>query len=66
MDNAGVTRLGVDIQAPDFQLLARGFGCAAVAIDSPQALQVALNERDASAPLLVEIDAAGWHAAVSP
>ncbi|WP_176493998.1 5-guanidino-2-oxopentanoate decarboxylase [Cobetia sp. 5-25-4-2] len=66
MDNAGVTRLGVDIQAPDFQLLARGFGCAAVAIDSPQALQVALDERDASAPLLVEIDAAGWHAAVSP
>lgn len=65
MDNAGVTRLGVDIQAPDFQLLARGFGCAAVAIDSPQALQVALNERDASAPLLVEIDAAGWQRSIA-
>ncbi|TKD61733.1 5-guanidino-2-oxopentanoate decarboxylase [Cobetia marina] len=65
MDNAGVTRLGVDIQAPDFQLLARGFGCAAVAIDSPQALQVVLNERDASAPLLVEIDAAGWQRSIA-
>ncbi|MDN2656107.1 5-guanidino-2-oxopentanoate decarboxylase [Cobetia sp. 14N.309.X.WAT.E.A4] len=65
MDNAGVTRLGVDIQAPDFQLLARGFGCAAVAIDSPQALQVALDERDASAPLLVEIDAAGWQRSIA-
>ncbi|MDH2289841.1 MULTISPECIES: 5-guanidino-2-oxopentanoate decarboxylase [Cobetia] len=65
MDNAGVTRLGVDIQAPDFQLLARGFGCAAVAIDSPQALRVALNERDASAPLLVEINAAGWQRSIA-
>ena len=65
MDNAGVTRLGVDIQAPDFQLLARGFGCAAVAIDSPQALQVALDERDASAPLLVEIDAARWQRSIA-
>lgn len=65
MDNAGVTRLGVDIQAPDFQLLARGFGCAAVAIDSPQALQIALDERDASAPLLVEIDAAGWQRSIA-
>ena len=65
MDNAGVKRLGVDIQAPDFQLLARGFGCAAVAIDSPQALQVALNERDASAPLLVEINAAGWQRSIA-
>ncbi|MEL0615319.1 5-guanidino-2-oxopentanoate decarboxylase [Cobetia marina] len=65
MDNAGVTRLGVDIQAPDFQLLAQGFGCAAVAIDSPLALQVALNERDASAPLLVEIDAAGWQRSIA-
>ncbi|MCO7233941.1 MULTISPECIES: 5-guanidino-2-oxopentanoate decarboxylase [unclassified Cobetia] len=65
MDNAGVTRLGVDIQAPDFQLLAQGFGCAAVAIDSPSELATAISERDASAPLLVEIDAAGWNAKVS-
>ena len=65
MDNAGVTRLGVDIKAPDFQLLAQGFGCAAVAIDSPSELATAISERDASAPLLVEIDAAGWNAKVS-
>jgi len=65
MDNAGVTRLGVDIQAPDFQLLAQGFGCAAVAIDSPQALQVALDERDPSAPLLVEIDATAWQRSIA-
>ncbi|MDH2422044.1 5-guanidino-2-oxopentanoate decarboxylase [Cobetia amphilecti] len=65
MDNAGVTRLGVDIKAPDFQLLAQGFGCAAVAIDSPSELATAISERDANAPLLVEIDAAGWNAKVS-
>ncbi len=65
MDNAGVTRLGVDIQAPDFQLLARGFGCAAVAIDSPSELATAISERDASAPLLVEIDAAGWQRSIA-
>lgn len=65
MDNAGVTRLGVDIKAPDFQLLAQGFGCAAVAIDSPSQLATAISERDASAPLLVEIDAAGWQRSIA-
>ncbi|TVU69572.1 5-guanidino-2-oxopentanoate decarboxylase [Cobetia crustatorum] len=60
MDNAGVTRLGVDIQAPDFQLIAQGFGCAAVRVDSPDSLTRALTERNAKAPLLVEIDAAAW------
>ncbi|MDO6814796.1 5-guanidino-2-oxopentanoate decarboxylase [Cobetia amphilecti] len=65
MDNAGVTRLGVDIKAPDFQLLAQGFGCAAVAIDSPSELATAISERDASAPLLVEIDAAAWQRSIA-
>lgn len=65
MDNAGVTRLGVDIKAPDFQLLAQGFGCPAVAIDSPRELATAISERDTSAPLLVEIDAAGWQRSIA-
>ncbi|MDI4660948.1 MULTISPECIES: 5-guanidino-2-oxopentanoate decarboxylase [Cobetia] len=65
MDNAGVTRLGVDIKAPDFQLLAQGFGCAAVAIDSPSELATAISERNASAPLLVEIDAAAWQRSIA-
>ncbi|BBO56586.1 5-guanidino-2-oxopentanoate decarboxylase [Cobetia sp. AM6] len=65
MDNAGVTCLGVDIKAPDFQLLAQGFGCAAVAIDSSRELATAISERDTSAPLLVEIDAAGWQRSIA-
>ncbi|PRY64229.1 acetolactate synthase-1/2/3 large subunit [Vreelandella songnenensis] len=62
MDASGVARLGVDIQAPDFLLLADGFGCPGVRVDSPGTLATALTRRDPAAPLLVEIDAGAWQA----
>ncbi|WP_458525969.1 5-guanidino-2-oxopentanoate decarboxylase [Onishia taeanensis] len=62
MDNAGVTRLGVDIQAPDFQTLASGFGCLATRVDDPASLAQALLQRPEQGPLLIEIDAHRWPA----
>ncbi len=64
MDGAGVPRLGVDIQAPDFQMLAAGFGCAARRVGDPVALAAAIRQRPQRGPLLIEIDAAAWNAAV--
>ncbi|SDL68398.1 acetolactate synthase-1/2/3 large subunit [Modicisalibacter muralis] len=59
MDAHEVPRLGVDIQAPDFQRLAAGFGCAAVKVDTPDGLAQALGTRSTQ-PLLIEIDAHHW------
>ncbi|MBN8413956.1 5-guanidino-2-oxopentanoate decarboxylase [Halomonas litopenaei] len=64
MDNAGVTRLGVDIQAPDFQTLAAGFGCAATRVGNPAGLARALEHRPKDGPMLIEIDAAAWNDAL--
>ena len=66
MDGADVPRLGVDIQAPDFQMLAAGFGCMARRVRDPQGLASVLRQRPASGPILVEIDAAAWQASVAP
>lgn len=65
MDHHGVSRVGVDIWAPDFQQLASGFGCRATRVDNPAALARALATRPLDGPLLVEIDAAGWNRAVA-
>jgi acetolactate synthase-1/2/3 large subunit len=64
MDGADVPRLGVDIQAPDFQMLAAGFGCVARRVGDPEALATAIRGRPRQGPLLIEIDAAAWNAAV--
>ncbi|MDZ7852343.1 MAG: 5-guanidino-2-oxopentanoate decarboxylase [Halomonas sp.] len=64
MDGADVPRLGVDIQAPDFQMLAAGFGCVARRVGDPQALAAAIRERPRQGPVLIEVDAAAWNAAV--
>ncbi|MCA3799396.1 thiamine pyrophosphate-dependent enzyme, partial [Burkholderia sp.] len=56
-----ITPVGVDPYTPDFQALARGFGCAAQAAATPDALSDAL--RDAAArtiPTVIEIDEATW------
>ncbi|GEK74453.1 5-guanidino-2-oxopentanoate decarboxylase [Halomonas halophila] len=66
MDDAGVTRLGVDLQAPDFLTVARGFGCAATRVAAPAELAQALSSRPADGPLLIEVDAAAWARAASP
>ncbi|ATJ84348.1 5-guanidino-2-oxopentanoate decarboxylase [Halomonas beimenensis] len=65
MEDAGVTRLGVDIQAPDFLTVAHGFGCLATRVTTPVELAHALASRPADGPLLIEIDAAAWTAAVA-
>jgi len=60
MDANGVARLGVDIQAPNFLTLAEGFGCPGVLVESPTEFAKALANREATGPLLIEIDAAAW------
>ncbi|SEF41475.1 5-guanidino-2-oxopentanoate decarboxylase [Billgrantia desiderata] len=65
MDAHGVTRCGVDIQAPDFQVVAAGFGCQAVRVSDPAGLTQALASRPLDAPLLVEVNAEAWQQAVT-
>ncbi|MEQ6916051.1 5-guanidino-2-oxopentanoate decarboxylase [Halomonas aquatica] len=64
MDSADVPRLGVDIQAPDFQMLAAGFGCYARSVGDPESLAEAIRERPQQGPSLIEIDAAAWNASL--
>jgi acetolactate synthase-1/2/3 large subunit len=60
MDAHGVEHLGVDLKAPDFLTLARGFGCRATRVDSPTSLSAALASRPLDGPMLIEVDATGW------
>jgi acetolactate synthase-1/2/3 large subunit len=60
MDAHGVEHLGVDLKAPDFLTLARGFGCLATRVDSPASLSDALAGRPLDGPILIEVDATGW------
>ena len=60
MDAHGVEHLGVDLKAPDFLALARGFGCLATRVDSPAGLSAALASRPLDGPMLIEVDATGW------
>jgi acetolactate synthase-1/2/3 large subunit len=60
MDAHGVEHLGVDLKAPDFLTLARGFGCLATRVDSPASLSDALAGRPLDGPILIEIDAHRW------
>lgn len=60
-----ITPVGVDPYTPDFLALARGFGCAACAVATPDALARAL--RDAASrtrPTVIEIVEADWFAQV--
>ncbi len=65
MDANGVERVGVDLRAPDFQQVVAGFGCASRRIETPEELARALASRPASAPYLIEIDAAAWQKAIA-
>ncbi|MDX5433781.1 MAG: thiamine pyrophosphate-dependent enzyme, partial [Halomonas sp.] len=60
MDAHGVARCGVDIQAPDFQTVAAGFGCLATRIGNPAELARALAARPSDGPLLIEVDVNAW------
>ncbi|GAB3676280.1 5-guanidino-2-oxopentanoate decarboxylase [Salinisphaera aquimarina] len=58
MDDAEVSRCGVDIAAPDFQTLAAGFGIPGTRVADATALQQAL--RDGPGLQLIEVDAGAW------
>jgi len=53
----GVEHLCVDLKAPDFLTLARGFGCRRLAVDSPTSLKCCLASRPLDGPMLIEVDA---------
>ena len=57
MVERGIPTIGVDIYTPDFQAIARGFGCHAVTVDSFEELRSALREAVAAdRPTVIEID----------
>ncbi|NML96851.1 5-guanidino-2-oxopentanoate decarboxylase [Paraburkholderia sp. RP-4-7] len=56
-----ITPVGVDIYTPDFIALARGFGCAAVRVDSPDALVSELQRATGgTVPTVIEIRESNW------
>jgi acetolactate synthase-1/2/3 large subunit len=60
MVNRQIHPIGVDIYTPDFQMLAKGFGCEAVKVtkltDLPSALQAAAKRKTATVIELMEED----------
>jgi len=60
MVNRQIPAIGVDIYTPDFQVLAKGFGCEAVKVtklsDLPSALQAATKRKTATIIELMEED----------
>jgi acetolactate synthase-1/2/3 large subunit len=49
--------IGVDIHTPDFQTIARGFGCRATAVEDLETLRSELvSANEADGPTLIEID----------
>ena len=64
MADRGIPQIGVDIYTPDFQTIARGFGCYAVKASGFQHLKAALSDAArADGPTVIEIDdatAQGW------
>ncbi len=56
-----ITPVGVDIYTPDFIALARGFGCAAVRVDSPEVLVRELQRAtQCTFPTVIEIRESDW------
>jgi len=59
MADRNIPQIGVDIYTPDFQTIARGFGCAALRAESFAHLERALREAvTAKGPTVIEIDEA--------
>ena len=60
-----VPQLGVDLSAPDFAGLASAYACRYRAAGNPASLGEALAQLgDADSPLLIEVDATAWMAAL--
>jgi acetolactate synthase-1/2/3 large subunit len=56
-----ITPVGVEIYTPDFTALARGFGCAASRVDTPDALIAELQHAVLrNVPTVIEIREANW------
>jgi acetolactate synthase-1/2/3 large subunit len=61
MADRGIPEIGVDIYTPDFQTIARGFGCRALQVGSYAELRQTLREAvAANGPTVIEIDDAGF------
>jgi len=59
MADRNIPQIGVDIYTPDFQTIARGFGCAALRAESFAHLERSLREAvTAKGPTVIEIDEA--------
>ena len=57
MAQRGIPQIGVDIYTPDFQAIARGFGCRAERASSLEDLQRLLREaHQAGGPTVIEVD----------
>ena len=57
MADRGIPQIGVDIYTPDFQTIARGFGCHAVKVESFEHLKTALlAAMRAERPTVIEVD----------
>ena len=66
MVNRAIEPVGVDIYTPDFITVAKGLGCAALAVDGVDQLRQALRAAvDRQGPTLIEIDQSQWMQAVS-
>jgi len=58
MDRKNIQRTGVELTTPDFQLVAKGFGCRAKRPESLAAFRTALREALAApVPTVIELDA---------
>ena len=56
MADRGIPQIGVDIYTPDFQTIARGFGCRAQRAESLEDLRQHLRQaRQAAGPTLIEV-----------
>ena len=66
MVNRAIEPVGVDIYTPDFITVAKGLGCAALAVEGVDELRQALRAAvDRQGPTLIEIDQSQWMQAVS-
>ncbi|MEX3964111.1 5-guanidino-2-oxopentanoate decarboxylase [Paraburkholderia sp. EG286B] len=60
-----IVPVGVDIHTPDFLALARGFGCVAARVDTPDALAAELQQAvSRDIPTVIEVNEADWFARV--
>ena len=65
MDQRNISPVGVDIYTPDFMALASAFGCEAVSVDDPQALDAQLRRAvSREVPTVIEVREAAWFARV--